>query len=84
MQVIKEGVNRGLGYSGVTVYVGVGGIALTYLRLHECLARAAPGSPLAQWAGSDAPALAATYLQAASDLVHSTRRNPVRHAHATP
>ena len=55
--------------------MGTAGVALTYLRLHECLKRAPPGSP--QWAGESTPGLASSYLEAASGLVHSTRRNLV-------
>lgn len=78
-QVLDRGLREGKGISGSTVYVGVAGIALGYLRLYECCNRLRPGEvqaqeiPLSSWTGPTPSQQASMYLEGAAAMIDAAR-----------
>ncbi|EIE20233.1 Lanthionine synthetase C-like protein [Coccomyxa subellipsoidea C-169] len=76
--VLEQGLQKGRGVSGSTVYVGLAGIALTYFRLYECCKRLkhadSPGHvKSSSLAGEDH---AEVYLQRAAAVINAAGTSP--------
>ncbi|KAK9904304.1 hypothetical protein WJX75_008885 [Coccomyxa subellipsoidea] len=75
LKVLEQGLQKGRGFSGPTVYVGLAGVALTYFRLYECCNRVNPAYLPGQvsWAGKEQ---AQGYLKRAAALINAAGTSP--------
>lgn len=80
-QELEQGLQKGRGFSGSTVYVGLAGVALTYFRLYECCNRVNPAYLLGHvsWSGKEQ---AQGYLKRAAALINAAGTSPVCSASA--
>jgi len=83
-QVLDRGMREGKGMSGSTVYAGVAGVALAYLRLYECCNRVKPGEVQAQetlhssLTGLTSSQQASMYLEGAAAMINAARTSQAR------